>query len=72
MKKVAAMIRSAVLSPTGVRAAFEARGDIHTLPAEKGQARNLTASAGVTIAARCGRPMARRSRGCPTRAASIS
>ncbi|MGH9346100.1 MAG: S41 family peptidase, partial [Vicinamibacterales bacterium] len=47
MKKVAAMIRSAVLSPTGVRAAFEARGDIHTLPAEKGQARNLTASAGV-------------------------
>jgi tricorn protease len=47
MKKVAPMIRSAVLSPTGVRAAFEARGDIHTLPAEKGQARNLTATAGV-------------------------
>jgi tricorn protease len=47
MKKVASMIRSAVLSPTGVRAAFEARGDIHTLPAEKGQARNLTASAGT-------------------------
>jgi tricorn protease len=47
MKKAASMIRSAVLSPTGVRAAFEARGDIHTLPAEKGQARNLTASAGV-------------------------
>ncbi|HSC29855.1 MAG TPA: hypothetical protein VLD67_21430, partial [Vicinamibacterales bacterium] len=47
MKKVAAMIRGAVLSPTGVRAAFEARGDIHTLPTEKGQARNLTASAGV-------------------------
>ena len=41
------MIRSAVLSPTGVRAAFEARGDIFTLPAEKGQARNLTASPGV-------------------------
>ena len=47
LKKVAGMIRSAVLSPTGVRAAFEARGDIHTLPAEKGQARNLTASAGT-------------------------
>jgi tricorn protease len=47
LKKVASMIRSAILSPTGVRAAFEARGDIHTLPAEKGQARNLTASAGV-------------------------
>jgi tricorn protease len=47
LKKVAGMIRSAVLSPTGVRAAFEARGDIHTIPAEKGQARNLTATAGV-------------------------
>jgi tricorn protease len=47
LKKVAGMIRSAVLSPTGVRAAFEARGDIHTLPAEKGQARNLTDSDGV-------------------------
>jgi tricorn protease len=47
MKKVAGMIRSAALSPTGVRAVFEARGDIYTLPAEKGQARNLTASSGV-------------------------
>ena len=47
LKRVAGMIRSAVLSPTGVRAAFEARGDIFTLPAEKGQARNLTASNGV-------------------------
>ena len=36
VKKVASMIRSAVLSPTGVRAAFEARGDIFTVPAEKG------------------------------------
>ena len=42
-----AMIRSAVLSPTGVRAAFEARGDIFTVPAEKGDARNLTQSSGV-------------------------
>ena len=47
LEKVAPMIRSAVLSPTGVRAAFEARGDILTLPAEKGNARNLTASDGV-------------------------
>jgi tricorn protease len=47
LKKVAGMIRSAVLSPTGVRAAFEARGDIFTVPAEKGQARNLTESAGA-------------------------
>ena len=44
-KKVASLIRSAVLSPTGVRAAFEARGEIFTLPAEKGQPRNLTQSA---------------------------
>jgi tricorn protease len=47
VKKVAAMIRSASLSPTGVRAVVEARGDIHTLPTEKGQARNLTATSGV-------------------------
>ena len=43
-KKVAGMIRSAALSPTGVRAAFEARGDIFTVPAEKGDYRNLTQS----------------------------
>jgi tricorn protease len=47
LKKVGPMIRSSALSPTGVRVVFEARGDIHTLPTEKGQARNLTASAGV-------------------------
>ena len=47
LKKLAGMIRSAVLSPTGVRAAFEARGDILTVPAEKGNARNLTDSAGA-------------------------
>jgi len=46
-KKVASMIRSASLSPTGVRAAFEARGDIFTVPAEKGDIRNLTQSSGV-------------------------
>jgi tricorn protease len=44
-KKVASMIRSAALSPTGVRAAFEARGEILTVPAEKGNPRNLTQSA---------------------------
>jgi tricorn protease len=43
-KHVASMIRDAALSPTGVRAAFEARGDIFTVPAEKGDARNLTRS----------------------------
>src|SRR5262249_48874692 len=43
-KKVAPMIRNAALSPTGVRAVFEARGDIFTVPAEKGDYRNLTQS----------------------------
>jgi tricorn protease len=46
-KKVAGMIRSAALSPTGVRAAFEARGEIFTVPAEKGDYRNLTQSSGA-------------------------
>jgi tricorn protease len=46
-KKVAGMIREAALSPTGVRAAFEARGEIFTVPAEKGDYRNLTRSAGA-------------------------
>ncbi len=45
-KKVASMIRNATLSPTGVRAAFEARGEIFTVPAEKGDCRNLTQSSG--------------------------
>ena len=47
LKKVAGMVRSAVLSPTGVRAAFEARGEIFTVPTEKGQPRNLTQSSGT-------------------------
>ena len=38
-------IRSAGLSPTGVRAVFEYRGEIVTVPAEKGDARNLTRTA---------------------------
>lgn len=45
--KAASMIRNAVLSPTGVRAAFEARGEIFTVPAEKGDFRNLTQSSGA-------------------------
>ena len=35
------------LSPTGVRALFEARGDVLTIPADKGTWRNLTRSSGV-------------------------
>ena len=46
-KKVASMIRNATLSPTGVRVMFEARGEIFTVPSEKGDFRNLTQSAGA-------------------------
>jgi len=46
-KKVAGMIRSAELSPTGVRAVFEARGEIFTVPADKGDYRNLTQTSGA-------------------------
>jgi tricorn protease len=37
-------IRGAALSPTGARAAFEFRGEIVTVPAEKGDPRNLTST----------------------------
>lgn len=40
-------IRGYNISPTGVRAVFEARGEIFTIPLEKGDARNLTNSAGA-------------------------
>jgi tricorn protease len=46
-KKVVSMIRNSALSPTGVRVAFEARGEIFTVPAEKGDYRNLTQSSGA-------------------------
>ena len=46
-KKVASMIRNFALSPTGVRAVFEARGEIFTVPTEKGDYRNLTQSSGA-------------------------
>lgn len=46
-KKVISMIRSSTLSPTGVRAAFEARGEIFSVPTEKGDYRNLTQSPGA-------------------------
>jgi tricorn protease len=46
-EKVAPRIMTAGISPTGVRAVFEARGEIITAPAEKGNVRNLTNSPGV-------------------------
>ena len=47
IKSVAARIGTFSLSPGGVRAVFEVRGDIVTVPVEHGSARNLTASPGV-------------------------
>jgi tricorn protease len=46
-ERVSARFTNAQLSPTGVRAVFEARGEIITVPAEKGDWRNLTNSTSV-------------------------
>ena len=46
-QNVAREIRNARISPTGVRAVFEAHGEILTVPAEKGDIRNLTNTPGV-------------------------
>ncbi len=46
-EKVDTSLRSGSLSPTGKRALFEARGEILTVPAKKGDARNLTRSSSV-------------------------
>jgi tricorn protease len=46
-EKVAKKIQSAGLSPTGARAVFEARGEILTVPVEKGNVRNLTNTPGA-------------------------
>ena len=40
-------LTNAHISPTGARALFEARGEILTVPAEKGDTRNLTSTPGV-------------------------
>ncbi|NLH77401.1 MAG: protease [Acidobacteria bacterium] len=45
--KVGGRIAAAGLSPNGARAVFEARGEILTVPAEKGDVRNLTRTTGV-------------------------
>jgi tricorn protease len=47
IKNVSNLIRSFELSPSGVRALVEARGDIFTIPAEHGSVRNLTDTPGV-------------------------
>ena len=45
--KVGSRIAAANISPNGARAVFEARGEILTVPAEKGDIRNLTRTTGV-------------------------
>lgn len=44
---VGSMAGNAALSPSGVRAVFETRGEIFTVPADKGEYRNLTESPGT-------------------------
>jgi len=45
--KAADKIQNASISPSGARAVFEARGEILSVPAEKGDIRNLTRTANV-------------------------
>ena len=40
-------VQNVAISPTGVRAAFEAHGEVFTVPAEKGDVRNLTNTSGA-------------------------
>ncbi len=46
-ENVAGQVLNSAISPTGVRAAFEAHGEIITVPAQKGSVRNITNSPGV-------------------------
>jgi tricorn protease len=46
-EKVTDKVQNAAISPTGARAVFEARGEIFTVPGEKGDIRNLTKTAAV-------------------------
>ncbi len=47
IKVAADEIKNAQISPTGARAVFEAHGEIFTVPAEKGDTRNLTNTPGA-------------------------
>jgi tricorn protease len=46
-EKIGDRLANAAISPTGARAVFEGRGEILSVPAEKGNFRNLTNSPGV-------------------------
>ncbi|MGI8785834.1 MAG: S41 family peptidase [Acidobacteriota bacterium] len=47
MVDISRRLRNAHISPSGARAVFEGRGEIITVPAEKGDPRNMTNSPGV-------------------------
>jgi tricorn protease len=47
VERVAGLVRSSAIAPTGKRVLFEARGDIFSMPAEHGVVRNLTETSGV-------------------------
>jgi tricorn protease len=47
LEKVGKNVQHVKLSPTGARVVLEARGDVLTVPAEKGDSRNLTSTPGV-------------------------
>lgn len=53
-------VSAAAIGPNGKRALFEARGDIFTVPVEKGDARNLTRTAGAADRAPVWAPDGRR------------
>lgn len=53
-------VQSAALGPNGKRAVMEARGEIFTVPVEKGDARNLTRSSGAADRAPVWSPDGRR------------
>ncbi len=67
-EKLGNQIRDVALSPTGARAVMEARGEIITVPAEKGSPRNLTNSSGVAERSPAWSPNAASRSGapCPT------
>jgi tricorn protease len=46
-ERVGTRVTNVAISPAGARAVFEARGEILTVPAEKGDIRNLTRTPGV-------------------------
>jgi tricorn protease len=47
LRRVESNIRSFGISPSGVRAVFEARGEIFTAPAKKGDTRDITNTPGI-------------------------